>query len=344
MTMAETIVDPGPDRLVRLGFAFREAKTLLSAIELDVFTALSTHGPLGLEELARRTSVHPRGARDFFDTLVSLRLLERDDAGHYRPTPETGRYLNRNNPYYIGGELEFASARQFGPWSLFTEALRTGTPQSGARGTENYSAYYAQAAILENVAKGMSGGTLLAAEAMAERFPWREYQTLCDVGTAQGCLPVAIAGTHGHIHGVGFDLPPLQRLFEDYVGQQGLADRLRFQAGDFFKDPLPTADVLVMGRVLHNWDLTAKKLLLKKAYEALPVGGALIVYERLIDDERRSSTSGLTASLNMLVMTASGFDFTGADCIGWMKEADFKDCRVVPLTSILAMVIGTKTK
>ena len=191
MTAAETIADLGPDRLVRLGFAFRESKTLLSAIELDVFTALSTHGPLGLDDLALRTGVHPRGARDFFDTLVSLRLLERDDAGHYRPTPETGRYLDRNSPYYIGGELEFASARQFGPWSLFTEALRTGKPQSGARGTENYSAYYAQAVILENVAKGMSGGTLLAAEAMAERFPWREYQTLCDVGTAQGCLPVA---------------------------------------------------------------------------------------------------------------------------------------------------------
>ena len=336
--------DPGPDRLVQLGFAFRESKTLLSAIELDVFTALSTHGPLGLDELARRTGVHPRSARDFFDALVSLRLLERDDAGHYCPTPETGRYLSRNSPYYIGGELEFANARQYGPWSLLTEALQTGKPQSGARGTENYSAYYAQASILENVAKGMSGGTLLAAEAMAERFPWREYRTFCDIGTAQGCLPAAIAGAHRHIYGVGFDLPPLKRLFEEYVSRHGLADRLHFRAGDFFQDPLPTADVLVMGRVLHNWDLASKTMLLKKAYDALPVGGALIVYERLIDDERRSSTSGLVASLNMLVMTASGFDFTGADCIGWMTEVGFKDCRVISLTSILSMVIGAKAK
>jgi hypothetical protein len=337
-----TTANPGPDRLVQLGYAFREAKALLSAIELDVFTMLSMHGPLGLEELAQRTGVHPRGARDFFDALVALRLLERDEAGHYRPTPETGQYLSRNSPTYIGGELEFASARQFGPWSLLTEALRTGKPQSGTRGTEGYSAYYAQAAILENVAKGMSGGTLLAADAMAERFPWQEYRTLCDVGTAQGCLPAVIARAHRHISGVGFDLPPLQRLFEEYVGQHGLSDRLRFQAGDFFNDPLPTADVLVMGRVLINWDLAAKKMLLRKAYEALPVGGALIVYERLIDDERRSSTAGLTASLNMLVMTASGFDFTGADCIDWMKEAGFSDCRAVPLTSTLSMVTGTK--
>jgi hypothetical protein len=342
MTMADANGDPSPDRLVRLGFAFRESKALLSAIELDVFTTLSTHGPLGIDDLARRTGVHPRGASDFFDALVSLRLLERDHAGHYRPTPETGRYLSRSSPYYIGGELEFASARQFGPWSLLTDALRTGKPQSGARGTENYSAYYAQPAILENVAKGMSGGTLLAAEAMADRFPWRQHRTLCDVGTAQGCLPVAIARAHHHIQGVGFDLAPLQRLFEEYVGQHGLTDRLRFQAGDFFQDPLPAADVLVMGRVLHNWDLAAKKTLLKKAYEALPVSGALIVYERLIDDERRRSTSGLIASLNMLVMTPSGFDFTGADCIGWMKEVGFKDCQVIPLTSILSMVTGTK--
>ena len=188
----------------------------------------------------------------------------------------------------------------------------------------------------------MSSGTLLAADAMAERFPWRDYRTLFDVGTAQGCLPVRIALSHPHIAGGGFDLPPLKGLFEDYVSRHGLGDRLHFQAGDFFKDPLPSADVLVMGRVLHNWDLTTKRMLLRKAYEALRRGGALIVYESLIDDERRKSISGLTASLNMLVMTASGFDFSGADCIAWMTEADFKECRVVPLTTILSMVVGTK--
>jgi hypothetical protein len=330
-----------PDRIVSLGIAFRESKTLLSAIELDVFTVLA-EGSLGLDELAARVGIHTRGARDFFDALVSLQMLDRDEAGHYANTPESDLYLDRRKPTYVGGELEFANARQFGPWRLLTDALRSGTPQSGARGTENYHAYYGNAAIIENVAKGMTGGTLRVADAIAERFPWRDYATLLDIGTSQGCLPVRVALAHSHITGGGLDLPPLKRLFESYIRQHALGGRLHFYPGDFFEDPLPKADVVVMGRVLHNWDLATKMMLLRKAYDALPAGGALIVYERLIDDERRVKTAGLMASLNMLVMTPGGFDYTGADCIGWMSNAGFNNMHVESLTTDHSMVVGRK--
>lgn len=330
-----------PDRLTRLGLAFRESKAMLSAVELGVFTVLAD-GPLALLELAQRTGVHQRGARDFFDALVALQLLSRDTQGRYANAPEAALYLVPSSSNYIGGELEFANARQFGPWNKLTEALRTGAPQSGARGAKNYGAYYADPAVLENVAKGMTGGTRPVADRLAERFPWRNHSTLIDIGTAQGCLPVRIALAHPHIGGGGFDLPPLRDLFETYVAQHALGDRVRFFAGDFFRDPLPRADVLVMGRVLHNWDLAGKTTLLKKAYDALPSGGALIVYERLIDDERRLNTAGLMASLNMLVMTAGGFDYSGADCKGWMIDAGFRDAEITPLTSEQSMVVGRK--
>src|SRR5690348_8125925 len=217
------------DRLSRLGFGFRESKTLLSAVELGVFTALG-NGPLDLAELSRLTGVHPRGARDFFDSLVSLQLLVRDTQGRYANAPDCARYLDRTKPEYIGGELEFANARQFGPWGKLTEALRTGVPQSGARGTANYAAYYSDQQVLENVARGMTGGTRPVAERLAECFPWHNHKTLIDIGTAQGCLPVQIASAHPHIGGGGFDLPPLRDLFENYVTQHGLSDRLRFFA------------------------------------------------------------------------------------------------------------------
>lgn len=330
-----------PDRLTRLGFAFRESKTLLSAIELGVFTALG-EGPLDLDQLRRRTGLHPRGARDFFDSLVSLQLLDRDAQGRYANAPDCAQYLDRAKPSYIGGELEFANARQFGPWGKLTEALRTGAPQSGARGTANYAAYYADREVLENVAKGMTGGTLPVADRLAECFPWRDHSTLIDIGTAQGCLPVRIASSHPHITGGGFDLPPLRNLFETYVAQHSLSHRLRFFGGDFFADLLPEADVLVMGRVLHNWDLPTKIALLRKAYDSLPAGGALIVYERLIDDERRTNTAGFMASLNMVVMTAGGFDFSGADCKAWMMDVGFQRIEVTALTTVQSMIVGHK--
>jgi O-methyltransferase domain/Dimerisation domain len=330
-----------PDRIVQLGLAFRGAKTLLSAAELGVFTALAEK-PLDRETLAKQIGIHERGARDFFDALVALGMLERDESGRYANTPEAHLYLDRHKPTYIGGELEHFNAYVFPHWNLLTQALRTGEPQSGARATGHYSALYSDPAALERLAKGMTGGTLPVAKALAKRFPWQDYKSVIDIGTAQGALPVQVALAHPHITGGGFDLPPVQPHFESYIRQYGLADRLRFFPGDFLREPLPRADILVFGRVLHNWDLATKKILLKKAYDALPRGGVLIVYERLIDDDRRANAAALLASLNMLIMTAGGFDFTEADCIAWMKGVGFHGTRVEQLTSEHSMVIGTK--
>jgi O-methyltransferase domain len=165
---------------------------------------------------------------------------------------------------------------------------------------------------------------------------------MIDIGTAQGCLPVQIAQIHSHIWGGGFDLPSMQPLFERYVREHRLDDCLRFYAGNFLQDPLPSADVLVLGRVLHNWDLQTKKMLLRKVYDALPEGGSVIVFERLIDDERKRGLGGLLSSLHMLLMTEGGFDFTAADCASWMLEAGFHDPTIVSLTSTHSMVAATK--
>ena len=188
----------------------------------------------------------------------------------------------------------------------------------------------------------MTAGVSLAGPAIAAKFPWRQYRTMIDVGTAQGCLPVQIAQAHSHISGGGFDLPTMQPLFESYVREHRLDHRMRFYAGNFLQDPLPCADVLVLGRVLHNWDLPTKKMLLKKVYAALPSGGSVIVFERLIDDERRRGLGGLLASLHMLVMTEGGFDFTAAECVSWMLEAGFHHPNVKSLTSTHSMVAAVK--
>jgi hypothetical protein len=331
----------GAGRIVELGYSFRGAKILLSAVELGVFTALA-EGPLVCEELRKKLGIAERGARDFFDALVSLDLLERDGDGRYRNTPETEVYLDRRKPTYIGGDLEHLNERMYPHWHALTPALKTGKPQSGAGATNYFPGLYADQSVLETFARGMTGGSLLAAKAIAAKFPWRDYDSIIDIGTAQGCLPVEIARAHQHLAGGGFDLPQVGPVFDAYVNEHGLSDRLSFCPGDFLSDPLPNADVLVMGRVLHNWNLATKMMLLRKAYDALPIDGALIVYERMIDDERRSSTFGLLASVNMLIMTTGGFDFTGADCICWMSKAGFGDIRVEPLADGMSMVVATK--
>jgi hypothetical protein len=333
---------PTPDAIMQLGTAFWASKTLLSAVELGLFTELSADGPLDADTLRERLGLHPRSARDFFDALVALGMLERDD-GRYRNTSATGLFLDRSKPSYIGGMLEMLNARLFGFWNSLTEGLRTGQPQNEAKtGGNLFEALYADPQRLRGFIKAMSGISMGAAQAIAAAFPWDRYQTVIDVGCAEGCVPVQIARTHGHITGGGFDLPPIGPLFEEYVESVGLDERLRFHAGDFFADPMPSADVLIMGHILHDWNADEKRTLLEKAYAALPDGGALIVYEAIIDDERRENAFGLLMSLNMLIETPGGFDYTGADCQGWMRDVGFSDTYAQPLVGPDSMVVAIK--
>lgn len=330
-----------PGRIMQLGLGFWGSKALLSAVELGVFTELAKE-PLDAKMLAERLRLHPRSACDFFDALVALGMLYRNRS-KYTNTTETDFFLDRAKPSYVGGMLEMANARLYPFWGSLTEALRTGKPQNEIKkGQDLFSVLYGDPKRLRVFLQGMTGLSLGAARVIAAKFPWGEYKTFIDIGGAQGGVPVQVALAHDHVSGGNFDLPVVGPIFEEYVASFGLSDRLRFYPGDFFKDPLPQADVLIMGHILHDWNLEEKKMLIAKAYKKLPAGGALIVFEAVIDDERRKNAFGLLMSLNMLIETPGGFDYTGADCLGWMREIGFQKTRIEHLDGPDSMVIGFK--
>jgi len=332
---------PAPDAIMQLGLAFWGAKALLSAVELDLFTTLA-NGSLTGETLTAKLGLQPRGATDWLDALVSLGMLNRS-GGHYANTPATDLYLDRAKPSYLGGMLEMANARLYPFWGSLTEGLRTGRPQNEAKtGEDFFAALYQDQARLRQFLHAMTGLSMGAAAAIAEKFPWDRYHTVIDIGAAEGCVPARLALRYPHLTGGGFDLPAAGPAFDDYVAACGLADRLRFYPGDFFADPLPPADVLILGHILHDWSLEQKLTLLRKAHQALPRGGALIVYDAIIDDGRTSNTFGLLMSLNMLIETQAGFDYTFADCRSWMADIGFRDSYTEPLTGPDSMVVGIK--
>ena len=341
--MQKTVTQPDPSPILQTGLAFWASKTLLSAVEMELFTELAKH-PATLDTLQGRLGLHPRSARDFFDALVALGFLVRDDDGIYRNTPATDLYLDKRKPSYLGGILEMCNHRLYRFWADLTEGLRTGQPQNEVKhGRPNlFEALYADPARLKEFLRAMTGLSRGANLAIAREFPWSQYKTVVDAGTAQGDLVTQIALANPHIEGIGFDLPEVGPIFEDYVAENGLAARVRFEQGSFFTDPLPKADVVTMGHILHDWDLEEKRLLIRRAYEALPEGGAFVVYDALIDDERRTNAFGLLMSLNMLVETPGGFDYTGADCCGWMREAGFRESRVQHLVGPDSMVVGIR--
>lgn len=327
-----------PEKIQRLGGAFRASRVFLTAVELGVFSELAA-GPLSAEALAARIGIQRRASIDFFDALVALGMLDRDESG-YRNTPEADLYLDRAKRTYIGGMAEMQSTVGYRVWGSLTDALRTGEPQTTARG--DFDVLYADPQRTRRFLSAMTGGSLAAASAMAERFPWGDHRTFVDIGTAQGCLPVEIALRHGHLVGGGFDLPAVAAYFDEYVASFGLADRLRFFPGDFRVDALPEAEVLVLGNMLCDLDLEGKYELLRKTFCALPRGGALVVYESLIDDDRRHNSAALLASLATVLQKAGAFGCTGSQCRSLMEDVGFRHTYLEPLEGPRTMVVGRK--
>jgi predicted O-methyltransferase YrrM len=335
-----------PSQIMQVGMGFWGSKTLLSAVELELFTKLGGDG-MTATQIGEALGLHPRAIPDFPDALVALELLDREGEGPnalYSNTEAGAVFLDRASPAYIGGILEMANARLYGFWGDLTEALRTGKPQNEIKqtGKAMFEELYSDEARLEqfmNAMAGISAGPLMA---LAEKFDFSKYETLCDAGGATGQLSVIVANRHPHMRCTSFDLPVVEPIAARNIEAAGLSDRVKAVGGDFFTDPLPDADVITMGLILHDWNLENKMHLVEAAYDALPDGGAFIVIENLIDDARRENAFGMLMSLNMLIEFGDAFDYTGADFAGWCKEVGFKETEVLPLAGPTSAGISYK--
>ena len=324
-----------PARIMEVGMAFWPAKVLLSAIELGLFTTLGSNAMTG-GELQRALGLHSRANPDFFDGLVALRFLDREGDGpdaRYRNTPETAAFLDRTSPQFMGGFLEMANARLYRFWGDLAEGLRTGKPQNEIKqtGAPMFAELYSKPERLEQFMDAMAGISAGNFRAFAEKFDFSRYRTLCDIGGATGQLSMFVARLHPHMTCVTADLPEATRIAAQKIAAAGLSDRVSAQPIDFFSEPLPKADVITMGMILHDWNLEKKRHLVRAAYDALPPGGAFVVVENLIDDARRENAFGLMMSLNMLIEFGEAFDFTAADFKGWCRDAGFRSFDVIPL-------------
>jgi hypothetical protein len=325
-----------PSSILQTAFGFWNSKVLLSAVGMGLFTKLGNRRITG-EQLRSELGLHSRSNPDFFDALTAMKFLNREGSGStalYSNTPETALYLDEKSPRYIGGILKMLDARLFKYWNDLTEGLKTGRPQNeekhGQKGI--FETLYADPVKLEIFLNAMTGLSRLNFEAFAEKFDFSKYKTLCDIGGATGILCIEVAKRHPHLKCISWDLPAVEPVARKHIAAVGLADRISTASGDFFNDPLPKADVIVMGMILHDWNLEKKRSLIRAAYEALPPGGAFVAIEALIDDDRRQNVFGLLMSLNMLIEFGEAFDYSGADFRGWCGEAGFKRFDVIHLS------------
>lgn len=335
-----------PTGIMEIATGYWRSKVLLSAVGLGLFTELAKT-PLSRSEIQDAFRLQPRPAADFLDALVSMGLLARDAEGdnvRYRNTPETGYFLDRQSPGYIGGVLELWEARNFRFWADLTEALQTGRAQNEIKRSMRpfFETLYEDPVRLEAFMNAMTGASIVNFQLLAEKFPFERYRTLTDVGGANGLLSRSLAKAHPHLCCTTFDLPAVTVIAQRAIAADGLEARVTAAAGDFFADPLPKADVITMGMILHDWNLERKRALIRKAYDALPEDGVFIAIEALIDDARRENTFGLMMSLNMLIEFGDAFDFTGAEFRSWCTDAGFRRFEVIALAGSSSAAVAYK--
>ena len=345
-TKMEHASQVNPSKIMEVGLAFMASKTLLTAVNMGLFTYLAK-GRSSASEIMIELKLHQRGLYDFLDTLVTLGFLKRDglkETAVYSNTEETELFLDRNKPSYIGGILQMANNRLYGFWNNLEEGLKTGLPQNEVKtaGKPVFEELYADKERLREFVNAMSGVQMGNFMAFAHKFDFNGYGTLCDIGGAGALLSAQVAMNNKNMVCVSYDLPPVAELAKININNMGLSDRVIIQSGDFFEEELPKADVITMGNILHDWGIEEKKMLIKKAYAALPQGGAFVVIENIIDDNRSKNAFGLMMSLNMLIETPGGFDYTASDIEAWVKEAGFRKTSVMPLTGPSSAFIAIK--
>lgn len=335
-----------PSKIMQIGMGFWASKTLLTAVNMGLFTHLAL-ADLSGQDIKEKLGLHERGLYDFLDTLVALGFLKRSglkETSMYSNSEDSELFLDKFKPSYVGGMLEMSNNRLYHFWNDLEEGLKTGKPQNETKtgGAPIFEALYADEQKLKEFLKAMGGIQMGNFVKFSNVFDFTNYTTHCDVGGAGGYLATQVAMNNNHMNCVSFDLPPVEPIVADNIKMMGLSNRVSAQSGDFLNENIPKADVITMGNVLHDWGLNDKKMLIKKAYDALPEGGALVVIENIIDNDRSENAFGLMMSLNMNIETPEGFDFSGEDFDAWAKECGFTQTSVMPLTGPSSAVIAIK--
>jgi predicted O-methyltransferase YrrM len=334
---------PTPESIMKIGTGFWASKILLSAVKFKLFTILAEIK--SMSHLGFKCT--DRNVFDYLDTLAGFGFLNREgilESAKYSNSIDSDFFLDNRKPSYIGGLLEMLNNRLYGFWGNLESGLLTGHPQNEAKHGDNlFEKLYADTDRLKEFIHAMSGIQMGGFMTLAQKFDFSKVKSLVDIGGSAGLLSLMVAKNQPHMSCISWDLPAVGPIANETIKKFQLEDRVKVADGDFFKDEFPKADIITMGNILHDWDEETKLMLMKKAYNALSEGGAFIAIESVIDNERKHNVFGMMMSINMLIETGTGFDYTLADFSKWAKQVGFKSTSLLPLAGPTSAAIAYKS-
>jgi acetylserotonin O-methyltransferase len=339
--MADDLTPADPSVVLDLMEAFRRSKTMFAAVSIGVFDELAD-GPQTLSTLTASLAANEDALGRLLDACVCLQLLERQGDA-YANTPAAAAFLCQQSPQRLTGYINFSNTVMWQLWSHLEDAVREGThrwQQTYGWDGPIFASFFKTEESLHEFLMGMNGYGLISSPHVVGAFNLSGYHRLVDLGGATGHLAIEACRRYSHLQATVFDLPDAMPLARTTIDGSGVADRIELVPGDFFQDELPEGDLYALGRILHDWNEEKIICLLEKIYARLPEGGALLIAEKLITEERDGPRWALMQSLNMLTCT-EGKERTLTEYENLLKLVGFSQvsgCRTSsPLDATLAI-------
>jgi len=294
---------PDPTPVLDLIEAFRHSKTMFTAAALGVFDRLHD-GPASAADLAVQLGLHAGALTRLLDGCAALGLL-RKEGGQFANQPVAEHYLYSGSPHTLSGYVRYSDDALFRMWSNLGDAVREGTPRwrqtFGVEGA-NFGGFYRTEEAMREFLRGMHGFGMLTSPRVVEAFDLSRFRRMVDLGGGTGHLAIAACRRYPELRAVVFDLPRVTALARDTIAAEGMGGRVETCDGDFFSGEFPPADLYSLGRILHDWDDEKGAALLRAVIQKLPSGGAVLVAEKLLNEDRVGPLAANMQSLNMLVV------------------------------------------
>jgi acetylserotonin N-methyltransferase len=340
--MAQDQAKPDPRLILDLLEAFRRSKTMFAAVALGVFDALAA-GPKRLDELTGELQANADALERLLDACVGLELLRYSGLG-YENAAVAGAYLTGSSPLRLTGYINYSNDATWKLWANLEDAVREGThrwKQTYGWDGPIFSHFFRDEQAKRGFLMGMHGFGLISSPHVVAAFDLGCFQRLVDLGGATGHLAVAACERYPKLRAVVFDLPDAVPLAREVVGTTAVAPRIEIVAGDFFADPLPAADLFALGRIVHDWSEAKIVKLLSRIYSHLQPGGALLIAEKLLADDRSGPRWAQMQNLNMLTCT-EGKERTLGQYEQLLKAVGFSEVKGSPTPSPLDAILAMK--
>jgi acetylserotonin N-methyltransferase len=314
---------PNPAHVLDLIEAFRRSKVMFTAVSLGIFDRLQD-APARAADLALALDANPDALERLLDACAALGLL-RKDAGVYANEPVATHYLCSASPHTLAGYIRYSDAALYPMWGSLADAVREGThrwTQTFGLDGPIFSAFFRTDEAMRDFLRGMHGFGMLTSPHVAAAFDLSRFRRLVDLGGATGHLTIAACERYPGLRGVVFDLPRATVLAREQVALSPARDRIEVIPGDFFEDELPEADLYAVGRILHDWSEEKIDRLLSRIFRCLPPGGALLIAEKLLNEDGVGPVPANMQSLNMLIVT-EGKERTAGQYAALLRRAGF---------------------